>query len=73
MRTGAEKCVGRYRVDSFPFAVGQVRTSPSQMSVAALPRENTKTLLFKVRADRIFANRFEFGLKPDPVDSIGEL
>jgi hypothetical protein len=40
------------------------------MSVAALPRE--KALLFKVRADRIFANRFEFGLKLYPVDSIGE-
>jgi hypothetical protein len=43
------------------------------MSVAALPREKKKTLLFKVRAGRIFANRFEFGLKLDPVDSIGEL
>jgi hypothetical protein len=43
------------------------------MSVAALPREKTKTFLFKVRAGRIFANRIDFGLKPDPVDSIGEL
>jgi hypothetical protein len=43
------------------------------MSVAALPREKTKTLLFKVRAGRIFVTRFEFGLKPDPVDNIGEL
>jgi hypothetical protein len=43
------------------------------MSVAALPREKTKTILFKVRAARIFANRFEFGLKQDPVDSIGEM
>jgi hypothetical protein len=43
------------------------------MSVAALPREKAKTLLFKVRARRIFANRLEFGLKPYPVDSIGEL
>jgi hypothetical protein len=43
------------------------------MSVAAFPLEKTKTLLFKVRAGRIFANRFEFGLKRDPVDSIGEL
>jgi hypothetical protein len=43
------------------------------MSIAALPREKTKTILFKVRAGRNFANRFEFDLKPDPVDSIGEL
>jgi hypothetical protein len=43
------------------------------MSVAALPLKKTKTLLFKVRAGRIFTNRFEFSLKPDPVDSIGEL
>jgi hypothetical protein len=43
------------------------------MSVAAFPREKTETLLFKVRAGRFFANRLEFGLKPDPVDSIGEL
>jgi hypothetical protein len=43
------------------------------MIVAALPREKTKTLLFKVRPGRIFANRFEFGLKPNPIDSIGEL
>jgi hypothetical protein len=44
------------------------------MSVAALLREKTKTSLFKVRAGRIFANRrFEFGVKPYPVDSIGEL
>jgi hypothetical protein len=43
------------------------------MSVAALPREKTKAMIFKVRAGRIFASRFEFGLKLDPVDSIGEL
>jgi hypothetical protein len=43
------------------------------MSVAALPWEKTKAILFKVRAGRIFAKRFEFGLKPNPVDSIGEL
>jgi hypothetical protein len=43
------------------------------MSVAALPREKTKTVISKVRAGRIFANRFEFDLKLDPVDSIGEL
>jgi hypothetical protein len=43
------------------------------MSVAALPRGKTKTILFEVRAGQIFASRFEFGLKPYPVDSIGEL
>jgi hypothetical protein len=43
------------------------------MSVAALLRKKTETILFKVRAGRSFANGFEFGLKPDPVDSIGEL
>jgi hypothetical protein len=56
-----------------PFAVGKVRTSLSQMSVAASPRKKTKTLLFKVRGGQIFANRFEFDLKPDPIDNIGEL
>jgi hypothetical protein len=43
------------------------------MSVAASPPKKTKTLLSKVRAGRIFANRFDFGLKPYPVDSIGEV
>jgi hypothetical protein len=56
-----------------PFAVGKVRTSLNQTSVAASPREKTKTILSKVRAGRIFANRFEFDLKPNPVDSIREL
>jgi hypothetical protein len=65
--------VGRYRVDSSPFAVGKVKTSVSQMSVAALPRDTTKTILFKIREGRTFANRSEFGLKPYVVDGIGEL
>jgi hypothetical protein len=69
----SKRIVGRYRVNSPPFAVGKVRTSLCQMSVAVLPREKTKTVLFKVHAGRIFANRFEFDLKPDPVDSIYEL
>jgi hypothetical protein len=65
--------VGRYRVDSSPFAVGKVRTSLSQLSVAASPREKTKTAIFRVRAGGIFANRFGYGLKLYPADSIGEL
>jgi hypothetical protein len=43
------------------------------MSVAAVPRGKTKTVLFEVRADQVFANWFEYGLKLDPVDSIGKL
>jgi hypothetical protein len=35
--------------------------------------ETVSYLIFEVRAGRIFANRFEFGLKPNPVDSMGEL
>jgi hypothetical protein len=65
--------VGRYRVDSLPFVVGKFQTSLSRMSVAASPREKIKTTPFQVRAGRNFANRFEFDLKQDPVDSIGEL
>ena len=39
------------------FAVGKLSSSLSKVSVAALPREKTITVLIKVRTGRIFAGR----------------